>query len=749
MAEREEQAKREELSKREEQAKRPSLVLRVIEEVKERFSFAPDERAPLESAFETLAVMADRLRAVPSSSIADPLGDRVARVGSTVELSAHFAPTGMGVTDELRFFVDGAPVGIARTEGVGHALLPYRAEKAGVHQVAVDLAPGTKLRSLVRVAALRLQVLAPGERAVLVDGDLLLEDAARTVALLRALIARGFALILFDRAAESRVAEVHARAARLGLPPSAVLRPLREPELAPMGADFAETFIRANLRRLLAHEIPVGLVLSANEAVVAAARAEGLDALGPREIEARAAANDPAMEWLAPIERRASERAALREKAPSLLAWRLDVMTRSVARKDNRCRVELDNRRARRQVLEAIGAARQWVLLQVYIFEESRFADELCVTLIRRARAGVQVRVMVDALYSADGVLGVKNPLIDVLRREANIEVVAADAIPEAADLALVRLKVRDHRKLIVVDDRRAFVSGRNVGDRYYTGFEEVPVADHTPDDRIPWLDAHLEIEGPLVAEVRATFAATWERNGGSALPPPSAAPPSAGPPSAATGAEGEGGGALRLVVHEGVHDNHAMAAYEAIIDSARDHVIIVNDFPIVWTLAWAIRRALARGVRVDFLTGCAIARRGDGHPFEGSVFRRLFEHFTKARIEPLVQEGVRVFEYVVPELPNIVASGGRIRPYVHAKIVTADGLVASVGSANLDGAASYWEHEASVVIEGGPVPARLEHELLAIIAGSARIDLESEYWKREAAQRALVARLWPESVYS
>jgi phosphatidylserine/phosphatidylglycerophosphate/cardiolipin synthase-like enzyme len=96
-----------------------------------------------------------------------------------------------------------------------------------------------------------------------------------------------------------------------------------------------------------------------------------------------------------------------------------------------------------------------------------------------------------------------------------------------------------------------------------------------------------------------------------------------------------------------------------------------------------------------------------------------------------------------------IVARGGRIRPYVHAKLVSVDGLVTSIGSANLDATASYWESEANVVVQDAEFASGVEATLQKFIDGSVELDPKSEYWKRERAQRAVVATLWPGSFYS
>jgi phosphatidylserine/phosphatidylglycerophosphate/cardiolipin synthase-like enzyme len=202
-------------------------------------------------------------------------------------------------------------------------------------------------------------------------------------------------------------------------------------------------------------------------------------------------------------------------------------------------------------------------------------------------------------------------------------------------------------------------------------------------------------------------------------------------------------------VIHRGLADTHAMSMYEAMLDCAEHHVYIVNDFPIVTALGRAIQRVLARGVAVTLLTGNAAARRADGTFFPAPLHRSLFELMVKARIEPLLAAGVAVYEYVPPAAPEIVARQGIVRPYVHAKMMSVDGTVASIGSANLDATASFWESEANVVVQDAAFVSELERTLVAMIAASYRIDPHSAYWLGERAQRAVVATLWPDSLYS
>lgn len=559
-----------------------------------------------------------------------------------------------------------------------------------------------------------------------VDVDLVRARPSAALAL-TALDQHGHALVYLDLAAADRRVELRAQLAELGAPPAAILSIAEErAEVPTLGVDFRAVFLTVALCRLRGAGVRlVGLVSAAPLAATAAKRAgvERFEELNPVR---RASA--------------AHREAIARQPWSRTYAGRLDRMTRTRARKGNVCAVELDNRRGRQRLFAAIERARRTVHLQYYMVRDGVFGDQLAARLVGAARRGVVVRLLVDALYSVDGVAGATNALARGLMAEPGIHVVSAAPISSPEDLEPRVLKQRDHRKVVVVDGSVAFVGGRNACDEYYTGFDEVAITDWTPHGRIPWLDAHVEIRGPLVGTIERAFLSRWISAGGS---PPAGGvegvvdPPAAGPSRA------------RLVLHEGVDDAAAMLAYEALIDGAEDHVWVVNDFPIVPSLQLALRRALGRGVRVRVLTGSAVPRRADGSFFDGPLHREAFEYMTKKTLEGLMRAGAEVWEYVAPPHPLIVCRGGAVRPYVHAKIVSVDGQAVSVGSANLDATASYWEREANVVVEDPQVTREVETQLARICDRSLRVDPRGEQWQREGLLRDLAAQLWPEALYS
>ena len=552
---------------------------------------------------------------------------------------------------------------------------------------------------------------------------------------LRALVDEGLELVYFDIHEKNRDALIHEELLHQRLPPGAILvYSAEEEELRSLGVDFVDMFASTAIRRLRAKGVPVTTILTERDEDPEQSRAESVTVMAPATALNRALAGDFALE---------TEQAAqlLRDRASSNpLDWRLDQTTESHLVQGNSFHAELDNEEARRRLFAAFEEASSTIHIQFYMVRPSDFTEHLIVKLIQRARAGVKVRFMVDALYSDEEVLGRLNPLIQSLREEDHIEVLAVNRIESHRQVDVSSLKQRDHRKLVIIDGQLAFVSGRNASDEYFTGFDEVPVHDNTRHESIPWLDAHIEVSGPLVRKVQETFMQTWDRQGGAPIPAGQVVLPEL---------ERAGAAAGRLVVHRGLAETNGLAMYEAMFDVAEEHVYIVNDFPFVPALERAIYCLLARDVSVKLLTGSATTRRDDGTFFPAPLHRTLFEYMVKAKLEPLLQAGVEVYEFVPPPTPLNVARGGRIRPYVHAKLVSVDGLVTSIGSANLDATASFWESEANIVVQDAEFAAGVEGTLQKLIDGSVKLDPESEYWKRERAQRAVVATLWPGTFYS
>ncbi|MHA6204723.1 cardiolipin synthase [Dyella soli] len=280
-------------------------------------------------------------------------------------------------------------------------------------------------------------------------------------------------------------------------------------------------------------------------------------------------------------------------------------------------------------MLTAIGEAKHCVLVQFFIIHDDALGRRMQQVLLERARAGVEICVLYDGIGSH----ALPHQYVDTLR-DAGVSV-----HPFATQRRSNRfqLNFRNHRKIVVIDGRRGFVGGLNVGDEYL-GLKP-PLA--------PWRDTHLQIDGPAVADLQRSFAEDWHWVTG-ALPPLLLPQP------------GEGH-SQTLIVTTGPADRQETCSlfFVSVIQAARKRLWITTPYFVPdQAVMSALRLAVFRGVDVRVL----MPSRPDHH----AVFLAsgLYAH-------DAVRAGIRVFRYQ----PG----------FLHQKVILVDDDTASVGSMNLD----------------------------------------------------------------
>jgi phosphatidylserine/phosphatidylglycerophosphate/cardiolipin synthase-like enzyme len=422
--------------------------------------------------------------------------------------------------------------------------------------------------------------------------------------------------------------------------------------------------------------------------------------------------------------------AALRAEEAGSIAFapQLDIAAAAPLIARNQVELEMDNEKARRWLLEAIAAAKQRVHLQIYMAADDDVGRAVEAALAEAGARGVTVRVVVDSLHGFHGSLGIRNPLLERLGSRPGVELRALDPITSAP--SLVDLKQRDHRKIAVIDGQTALVGGRNLSHEYYTGFDEVQLTPQSAWREVPWLDAGARVRGPAVAAIERSFLEAWTAAGG-ALFEIIEQPPA-------------GTSAMRVVIHHGLRDAHTLDAYVALIDAAQSHVYTVNGFPLILEIQHALRRALQRGVRVRTLFGNLTPTHG-GITFGGAFSSARVEatQLVHSRMDDLVAAGADAHQFALPEHPHWERGLGTLQPHVHAKVMSVDGRVCSVGSANLDITAGYWENELVLIVEDPAIAATLEAHIENLLRDSPRVDRNDPAWQ-ELARRREWMRKWP-----
>lgn len=328
-------------------------------------------------------------------------------------------------------------------------------------------------------------------------------------------------------------------------------------------------------------------------------------------------------------------------------------------------------------LLEALRGAEKYIFLEFYIIAPGRFWDSVLEILTEKARQGVDVRVIYDdvgSIYTlpkdyektleANGIqCRVFNPFIPVLS---------------------VRLNNRDHRKICVVDGHTAFTGGFNLADEYINEKERF---GH-------WKDSAIRLKGEGAWPMTVMFLTMWEYVSGVRerfeTYRPKILPPEA--------RQAEGW-VQPYTDSPLVREPVAETVYLNLINKAKEYIYITTPYLVINdALNTALRAAAQSGVEVWILTPHV--------PDKKAVFE-----MTRAHYIPLLEAGVRIFEYT----PG----------FLHAKTFVVDDRYATVGSINLDYRSMFLSFENGVWLCGDPAVLDVKDDILNTRQKCEEITLE------------------------
>jgi cardiolipin synthase len=355
----------------------------------------------------------------------------------------------------------------------------------------------------------------------------------------------------------------------------------------------------------------------------------------------------------------------------------------------------------------ALRAAKRSIHFESYIFDSDDTGKQFASLLIKKKQQGLEVALMVDGV----GTVGDSSQMFDQMRA-AGIPVLVFHPLNPAKGSQPYSPDMRDHRKLLVIDDSIGFTGGVNISSVYSSAPSSRMIRHHedkTDDSDHPsWRDTHVELTGPSVLELNRLFMANWKYSGGVALADATHDAAQLRPVSYAAGA---------VRMPNAIHDSEAASVSST---TKTDGPAEVED-AVVRIVAEAPARATGHEIYADYLAQLATAEHSiditmayfvpdprlmgvlEAASRRGVDVRLILPSFSdswvviaagRANYQPLLDAGVKIYE--------------RKGALLHAKTAVIDGVWSTVGSSNLDWRSFGLNDEVNAVIIGPKFGAQM-----------------------------------------
>ncbi len=344
--------------------------------------------------------------------------------------------------------------------------------------------------------------------------------------------------------------------------------------------------------------------------------------------------------------------------------------------------------------LALIRSATTSIELEAFIFHATPVGQRFVDALADRARAGVKVRVVVDAV----GSLPTPDHFFDTLRA-AGAQVAWYQPFRW---YTLKRWNNRTHRELLIVDGQTAFIGGAGIGAAWDTGTDASP----------PWRDLMVRVTGTPARALQSVFAQSWLESHGEILVGPEIILGKMILPAAIPIDQ-----AVALVVGStptGGRSTRARTLFQILVGAARQELLITSPYFVPdQSMRNALLDAAARGVKVTIMTNGT----HNNHTIARLASRRWYGE--------LIAGGVQIHEYQ----PGML----------HAKIMLVDDLWSVVGSTNFDNRSFGLNNEVNLVLRDATIATGLKRTVADYLNESQRITL-TDWEDRSIGERALAA---------
>ena len=332
-----------------------------------------------------------------------------------------------------------------------------------------------------------------------------------------------------------------------------------------------------------------------------------------------------------------------------------------------------------------IEQARETVHIAVYIWLEDDEGRSLAAAVASAARRGVQCRVMVDSLGSRKFVGSATWQLM----KDAGVRLHATlDDISRLRHMAFSRVDLRDHRKIVVIDNRISYCGSQNFASPNFS----------IKARYAPWIDLLLRCEGPIARQTQYLFLAGWIPEDGE--------PDLEHLPSQLPIERFEPGCVTQVIETGPISKGNSMSdMFVACIYAARDELVITTPY---FVPDESILRAICAAPRRGVKTTIIFPERNDSWLVGAACHSTYLD---------LLYSGVHVHEFPLGLL--------------HTKSMTIDGEIALVGSANIDRRSLELNYENNLLIADRPTVAAIRARQMEYLEVSNPVGLDA-------------ARAWP-----
>lgn len=299
---------------------------------------------------------------------------------------------------------------------------------------------------------------------------------------------------------------------------------------------------------------------------------------------------------------------------------------------NNSVKIFTDAKDKYESLLADIENAKESVNVLYFIIRNDVIGNRLLDLLEKKAKEGVQVRLMYDGL----GSFLTPRKLFNRLRKTQNCEV--AEFFPVRL-FSATKINHRNHRKIVVIDDKIAYVGGMNIGDEYM---------GRSKNKNLPWRDTHLRIEGDAAKYIQGYFSLDWQFSTGKEVEikteKAQEQPEKVGMQVVVSGPDSRG---------EEIKNGMLKMIY-----SAKRYVYLQSPY-------FVPDQAFLTAVQVAARSGVDVRVMIPGMPDKKYVY-----HTTMSYMDELLSSNVRVYLY-----PG----------FIHSKTITVDDRLLTVGTINID----------------------------------------------------------------